>query len=70
MSECAICCDEALLGRVLEVDRDGRTAKAEVSGTVCRIALDLLDDVTTDDLVLVQQGFAIGRVTPDAKDHP
>lgn len=59
---CAVCGDEALLGRVVAVDVDAQTAEVKVGKVVTTVALDLVDDVAVGDAVMVHQGFAIGRL--------
>ena len=59
---CHLCGDEALVGRVLEIDARTRTATVELAGHRATVALDLVDAGVGDD-VLVHLGFAIERVS-------
>ena len=61
---CALCGDVAIPGRVVEVHFATRSAEVDLGGMTSMVALDLLEDVTAGDWVLVHQGFAIGRVEP------
>lgn len=58
---CQLCSDEALPGRVRSVDARGRTATVAFEQREEIVALDLVDAVV-GDLVLVHMGFAIARV--------
>ena len=60
--ECHLCGDEAVVGRVLEIDARARTATVRLSGQTATVALDLVDAGVGDD-VLVHLGFAIERVS-------
>jgi hydrogenase maturation factor len=71
---CALCGDEALPAGVLSIDRQAQMATvvllADASpaggqtsfGAVIPAALDLVDGIAAGDVVLVHQGFVIGRV--------
>jgi hydrogenase maturation factor len=73
---CAICGDEALPARVVSIDALARSASVRLleggsggavvrdttGGAVLAAALDLVDGVGVGDVVLVHQGFVIGRV--------
>lgn len=58
---CHLCGDEAVAGRVLSVDADARLAVVAFDSGEARVALDLVDAVAGDTL-LVHLGFAIARV--------
>lgn len=60
--ECHLCGDEAVVGRVLEIDARARMATVELAGHRATVALDLVDAGVGDD-VLVHLGFAIERVS-------
>lgn len=60
---CALCADEAERGRVREVDVRAMLARVVIGARIETVALDLVDDVAAGDVLLVHQGFAIGRVT-------
>lgn len=60
---CGLCADEAELGHVREVDMHAMLARVVIGARIETVALDLVDDVAAGDLLLVHQGFAIGRVT-------
>ena len=60
---CHLCGDDAVVGRVLDIDTRTRTATVRFVDGTSTVALDLVDAVVGDDL-LVQLGFAIERVTP------
>jgi len=68
---CALCGDEALPARVLDVRAsDGlatvtmlASGAASLSVNACLdVAIDLVDGVSIGDVVLVHQGFVISRV--------
>lgn len=59
---CHLCGDEAVVGRVVDIDARARTATVEFSGSIATVALDLVDASVGDD-VLVHLGFAIGRMS-------
>ncbi len=61
--ECHLCGDEAVVGRVLALDAAARTASVALPDGVATVALDLVDAVVGDD-VLVHLGFAIERLEP------
>jgi hydrogenase maturation factor len=66
---CALCGDEALPARVVQIDATTDTARvtpldpSSASPAAFEVALDLVSDVAVDDIVLVHQGFAIQRVS-------
>lgn len=64
---CALCADEAELGRVHDVDPHTRVARVVIGARIETVALDLVEDVTAGDFLLVHQGFAIDRVTAMAE---
>ncbi|MFN2398212.1 MAG: HypC/HybG/HupF family hydrogenase formation chaperone [Gemmatimonadaceae bacterium] len=70
---CSVCGDEAFPARVLEVRSGPRSARvmslATRTAAACtspdtelEAALDLVDGIAVGDVVLVHQGFVIGRV--------
>jgi len=59
---CHLCGDEAVIGRVLDIDPGTRTGSVAMPGGTATVALDLVDASVGDD-VLVHLGFAIERVT-------
>ncbi len=59
--ECHLCGDEALLGRVLDIDARARLATVAFADGEAMVALDLVE-VHVGDEVLVHLGFAIERV--------
>jgi len=58
---CHLCGDEAVLGRVLDVDPDARTATVRLANGPATVALDLIEARAGDE-VLVHLGFAISLV--------
>ena len=62
-NHCHACGDDAVVGRVLDIDARTCTATVRFATGTSTVALDLVDAVIGDDL-LVQLGFAIERVTP------
>lgn len=58
---CHLCGDEAVVGRVVEIDARARTATVSLSGQMATVALDLVDATVGDD-VLVHLGFALERI--------
>lgn len=59
---CHLCGDDAIVGRVLDINARERTATVRFAEGTATVALDLVDAVVGDDL-LVQLGFAIERVS-------
>lgn len=59
--ECHLCGDEAIVGRVIDIDARDRTATVHLPDGPATVALDLVDAAVGDD-VLVHLGFAIERV--------
>ena len=60
---CQICGDEAIAGRVMEIDTATRTAVVSIDGQHVTVALDLVDARVGDDL-LIHMGFAIEKLEP------
>ena len=60
--ECHICGDEAVVGRVIDIDESNGTGTVEFGEASATVALDLVDARVGDE-VLVHLGFAIERVT-------
>ena len=58
---CHLCGDEAVMGRVVEIDAKARTALVALSDGPATVALDLVEAAVGDD-VLVHLGFAIERM--------
>lgn len=58
---CHVCGDVAVAGRVIALDRVGRTAVVAMGEGQATVALDLVDAEVGDDL-LVHLGFAIERL--------
>ena len=67
---CALCADEAIPGRVAAVHDATRTADVDCGDRVAVVALDLVDGVARGDVVLVHQGFVIGRVESGPVEAP
>lgn len=65
-AHCSLCGDAAVPARVLEV-LDRRTARVVADGCERRVALELVDSPREGEVLLVHQGFAIGRL-PEADD--
>ena len=59
--QCHLCGDEAVIGRVVDIDAQARTAIVAFSDGLARVAIDLVEAAVGDD-VLVHLGFAIERV--------
>ncbi len=49
--------------KIIEINREFGTAKAEISGFVQDIRIDLLEDVSVGDYVIVHAGFAIQKLS-------
>ena len=60
--ECHLCGDEAVVGRVTDMDAGTRMATVAFPDGSAPVAMDLIDAGVGDD-VLVHLGFAIERVT-------
>ena len=58
---CHLCGDEAVTGRVVALDADARTATVAFDCGTRMVALDLVDAMVGDEL-LVHLGFAIARL--------
>ena len=58
---CHLCGDDAVAGRVIEIDERTRTATVQFPESSGMVALDLVDVKVGDD-VLVHLGFAIEQV--------
>lgn len=58
---CHLCGDEAVVGRVVQIDAATRTATVAFDTGTATVALDLVDAAVGDSL-LVHLGFAIGRL--------
>ena len=58
---CHLCGDEAVVGRVADIDQRARTGTVVFPEGAATVALDLVDACVGDD-VLVHLGFAIERV--------
>lgn len=58
---CHLCADEAVVGRVLDVDAESRTATVAFDSGTATVALDLVEAGVGDEL-LVHLGFAIERM--------
>ena len=50
----------AIPAKIIEIDGD--LGKAEFSGTVCEVGLQLIDHLRVGDYVLIHAGFAIQKV--------
>ncbi len=48
--------------KIIEVNRELGMAKAEISGFIQNIRIDLLDEVSAGDYVIVHAGFAIQKL--------
>jgi hydrogenase maturation factor len=57
---CITCGDEALYGRVLQLDPVYSTALVEIEGTCVEVDISLVDAVAPGDLLLIHGGVAIG----------
>ena len=53
----------AIPARIVEINGDG--GKAELSGTVREVGLQLIDDAQIGDYVLIHAGFAIQKLDED-----
>ncbi len=60
---CHLCGDEAVVGRLLDIDARAGTGTVAFADSSATVALDLVDVRVGDD-VLVHLGFAIERVEP------
>lgn len=61
---CSLCGDDAIRAVVFGIDTPTAMAWVRTDGSTHVIATDLLDNVRIGDVVLVHQGFAIGRAGP------
>lgn len=59
---CSICGDEAIPGVVESIDAASATAEVRANTLTTTVAIDLLEEVSVGDTVLVHLGFAIGRI--------
>ena len=62
---CHLCGDEAVAGRVTDIDPETRTATVAFESGTATVALDLVD-ARVGDRLLVHLGFAIERLAEDA----
>ena len=60
---CHLCGDEAVVGRVLDIDHTARLATVDFGSDVATVALDLVQ-ADVGDRLLVHLGFAIARLEP------
>ncbi len=58
---CITCADEGVEGRVVALHEDA-LAEVEMGGEVREVAVELLEDVTVGDRVLVHAGVAIAHL--------
>ena len=58
---CQLCGDVAVVGRVIAIDADARTAVVALECGTATVALDLVD-ADVGDTLLVHLGFAITRL--------
>lgn len=58
---CHLCSDDAVVGRVIQVDANGRSGTVLFAAGSATVALDLID-ARVGDSVLVHMGFAIERL--------
>ncbi len=58
---CITCSDEGVEGRVVAL-HDDALAEVEMGGEVREVAIELLDNVTVGDRVLVHAGVAIAHL--------
>ena len=58
---CAICADEGIPGRVLEI-RPNNLALVEMPSSQIEVALDLIDNVQIGDQLLIHAGVAIAEL--------
>lgn len=58
---CQLCGDDAVIGAVISIDSNNRSAVVAFEQTMATVALDLID-ANVGDRVLVHMGFAIERV--------
>ena len=56
--ECHLCGDEAVVGRVIDMDASTRTATVDFPDGAASVAMDLVDAEVGDN-VLVHLGFAL-----------
>jgi len=62
---CSICGDEALPGVVENIRPESGTAEVRTGSGITTVAIDLLEEVSIGDTVMVHLGFAIGHFAPD-----
>lgn len=55
----------AVPAQVISIDETGSTAVASLDGVRKTIALDLVDQVSVGDYVLIHVGFALQVISPD-----
>ncbi len=59
---CITCSDEGVLLRVTNIMEDGLALCADAEGRPTEVGVDLIDDVSTGDVLLVHAGVALVRV--------
>jgi hypothetical protein len=65
-SYCPTCTDEALPGRVQQLDEEHSTALVEINGQAVEVDVSLVDNLAPGQTVLVHGGVAIGSGEPGA----
>lgn len=61
---CELCRDSAAVGVVVALGPDARSAIVALPAGELPVAIDLVPDVRPGEPVLVQRGFALGRLPP------
>jgi len=59
---CSICGDEAIPGVVQNIQSKSATAQVRTSSGITTVAIDLLDEVSIGDTLMIHLGFAIGHL--------
>lgn len=60
---CSICGDEAIPGVVENIQTESATADVRTSSGTTTVAIDLLDEVSIGDTLMIHLGFAIGHLS-------
>lgn len=61
---CSICGDEAIPGVVETMQTESGTAEVRTGSGTTTVAIDLLEEVSIGDTVMVHLGFAIAHLVP------
>ena len=59
----------AVPAQIVEIDRAGQTAMAKLGEVQKEVSIELLDDVSVDDFVLIHVGFALNTISQSEAEH-